>query len=104
MPQCLPAAHRPSHPPSAIPATFTSVGGLSPAEGLAAFVPAVDVFLDRGDQVLDEVYVPRRIAWRVMVPKDLDHVQSEPGYRLKCNKIRRCLAGQACTSGCLCAA
>lgn len=45
------------------------VGGLCPGDGPAAFVPAVDERFDRGDEVFDQVKVPRRMAWRVMIPK-----------------------------------
>ena len=44
------------------------VGGLGPGDRLTAFVPAIDEGLDRGDEVLTEVKVPRRMAWRMMMP------------------------------------
>jgi hypothetical protein len=56
------------------------VGGFGPDERLASFVPAVMKVSIALMRSLTDVKVPRRIAWRVMVPKkDLDHVQ--PGAR-----------------------
>jgi len=49
---------------------------------------------------LTEWKVPRRIAWRVMIPKKIHHVQL-PLVGMKCSWTRRCLVSQALTLGCL---
>jgi hypothetical protein len=58
------------------------VGGFGPGEGLAAFVPAVDVGLDRGDEVLDR---GERAAADGLAgddaEEDLHHVQPGPRCR-----------------------
>jgi hypothetical protein len=69
---------------------------------LAALVPAVDECLDRGDEVLTEVKVPRRMACRVVMPKKISTTFShDPEVGVKCMTIRGFLASQACTFGCL---
>jgi hypothetical protein len=46
--------------------------------------------------------VPRRMAWRVMIPKKISTMFSQdPEVGVKCRVIRGFLASQACTSGCL---
>jgi hypothetical protein len=48
------------------------------------------------------VKVPRRMAWRVMMPKKISTMLSQdPEVGMKCRVIRGCFASQACTSGCL---
>jgi hypothetical protein len=51
---------------------------------------------------LTEVKVPRRMAWRVMMPKKISTMFShDPEVGVKCRVIRGFLLSQACTSGCL---
>jgi len=51
---------------------------------------------------LTEVKVPRRIAWRVMMPKKISTMfGQDPLVGVKCMVIRLFLASQACSSGCL---
>ena len=51
---------------------------------------------------LTEVKVPRRMAWRVMMPKKISTMFSQdPDVGVKCSVIRGFLASQAWTSGCL---
>jgi len=78
------------------------VGGFGPHKRLAAFVPAVD---ERGDclfEVGDASEVPRRMAWRVMIPKKISTMLSQdPDVGVKCKVIRGLRVNQACTLGCL---
>ena len=51
---------------------------------------------------LTEVKVPRRMAWRVMMPKKISTMFShDPEVGVKCRVIRGFLASQAFTFGCL---
>ena len=51
---------------------------------------------------LTEVKVPRRIAWRVMMPKKISTMFShDPEVGVKCMVIRGFFASQAFTFGCL---
>ncbi len=79
------------------------VGAFGPGEWVGAFVPAVDVGPDGGLEVLDgEWKVPRRIAWRVMIPKKISTMFSQlPLVGVKCSWTRGCLVSQALTLGCL---
>jgi len=49
-----------------------------------------------------EVKLPRRMAWRVMMPKKNSTMLSQdPLVGVKCMVIRGFFANQACTVGCL---
>ncbi len=48
------------------------------------------------------VKVPRRMAWRVMIPKKISAMFSQdPDAGVKCRVIRGFFASQSWTSGCL---
>jgi hypothetical protein len=75
------------------------LGGLAPDERFAAVVPGVNEALDRADGSPTEVNVPRRIAWRVMIPKAISpnvhprarrgDVQGNPAVRMVIDLLRR---------------
>jgi hypothetical protein len=47
------------------------------------------------------VKVPRRMAWRVMIPKKISTMFSQdPLVGVKCRVIRGCWPSQASTTGC----
>ncbi len=49
-----------------------------------------------------DVKVPRRMAWRVMIPKKISTMFShDPDVGVKCSVIRGLRASQAFTAGCL---
>ena len=49
-----------------------------------------------------EVKVPRRMAWRVMIPKKIStRFSHDPEVGVKCRVIRGLRASQAFTVGCL---
>ena len=51
---------------------------------------------------LTEMNVPRRMAWRVMMPKKISTMFiHDPEVGVKCSVIRGFLASQAATAGCL---
>ena len=59
---------------------------------MAAVVPGVDEGFDGGDEVLTEVNVPRRIAWRVMISKNTStRFSHDPEVGVKCIRTRGCL-------------
>jgi hypothetical protein len=63
--------------------------GLGPGEGMVAFVPAIDEGPDGGDEVLALVKLPRRMAWRVMIPKKIPTTfNQDPLVGVKCRVIR----------------
>jgi len=52
---------------------------------------------------LTESKLPRRMAWRVMMPKKTStRLSHDPEVGVKCSVIRWLLASQAFTVGCLC--
>ena len=51
---------------------------------------------------LTERCVPRRMAWRVMIPKKIStRFNQDPEVGVKCRVIRGCRASQVLTVGCL---
>jgi hypothetical protein len=78
------------------------VGVLGPGERSAALVPGVDVDADGGLQIRDGVKVPRRIAWRVMMPKKTStRFIHDPEVGVKCSVIREMLGEPGPDRGCL---
>ena len=52
---------------------------------------------------LTELKVPRRMAWRVMIPKKISTMLSqEQPVEVKCKVIRGLSVSHAFTAGCLC--
>ena len=68
---------------------------------MGPLVPAVDVSDDGGSEVGHAVEVPRRTAWRVMMPKNISTMFNQlPLVGVKCMWTRGFLASQAWTLGC----
>jgi hypothetical protein len=78
------------------------VGGLGPGEGLAVLVPALAEPTDGGSEIGDAGRSPRRRAWRSTMEKNTStRFSQDAEVGVKCSWIRRCLASQPRTTGCL---